>query len=268
MVNILIADDNIYYAKMLMNVINTDIDTNIKVTHLAVDGKETLDILENNQIDVTLLDLKMPIYDGMYILDKLKQEQKDKYEQSIIVISGETEMLYKINSQPYVYCALNKVCSISKIIDTIKELVEDKEQEKQTNNVKNNIIKQLQYLNYNLSHKGTQYLIDAILLIYNRGDYDIFNLKEDVYPIIAKRYNKSIHNIKCDINKANDYMYRVCKKERIRKYFKFFDDSKPTVKNVIYTILNKVIKNSNAEEKKCEKILYNNFNHNYITNNF
>ena len=38
MVNILIADDNIYYAKTLMNIIN-DNDSNIKVTHIAVDGK-------------------------------------------------------------------------------------------------------------------------------------------------------------------------------------------------------------------------------------
>lgn len=61
MVNILIADDNIYYAKMLMNTINVDTNKNIRVTHISVDGKETLEILENNNIDVVLLDLKTPI---------------------------------------------------------------------------------------------------------------------------------------------------------------------------------------------------------------
>lgn len=250
MINILIADDNIYYAKTLMNIINNENREDIKVTHIAIDGKETLDILKNNKIDIVLLDLKMPIYDGLYILNKLEEEQKDKYKQSIIIISGEVEMLYKINNQPFVYYAFDKLCSISKIVDKINELVEDKNEEKRKNMIKNKIVKQLQYLNYNLSHKGTQYLIEAILLIYNIGDYDILNLKEDVYPIIAKRYNKSIHNIKCDINKANDYMYRVCKRERVRKYFKFFDDSKPTVKNVIYTILNKITKNTDIEEEK------------------
>lgn len=241
MINVLIADDNIYYAKTLMNIINNENNKDIKVTHIAVDGKETLDILENNEIDIALLDLKMPIYDGIYILNKLREKQIDKYQQSIIVISGESEMLYKINDQSYVYYSFNKLTSISNVIEKIKELVEDKNEKKRKNVVKYRIIKQLQYLNYNLSHKGTQYLIDAILIIYEREDFDILNLKEDIYPIIAKRYNKSIHNIKCDINKANDYMYKVCKRERIRKYFKFFDDSKPTVKNVIYTILNKVI---------------------------
>lgn len=252
MVNILIADDNIYYAKMIMNIINTDINSNIKVTHIAVDGKETLEILQNNKIDIALLDLKMPIYDGTYILEKLNKEQRKKYEKSIIVVSGEIEMMYKLKiyDQPCVYCILNKVCNISEIVDKINELVKEKEQIKKISNVKNKIIKQLQYLNYNLAHKGTQYLIDSILLIYESGEYDIFNLKEDVYPIVAKKYNKTLHNIKCDINKANDYMYKVCKRERIKRYFRFFDDSKPTVKNVIYTILNKIIKDSNIEKEK------------------
>lgn len=250
MVNILIADDNIYYAKTLMNIINNDINEDIKVTHIAVDGKETLDILQNNKIDIVLLDLKMPIYDGLYILNILKEKQIYKYEQSIIVISGESEMIYKMKNYQYVYCILDKLCSISNITDKIKELVKYKKEVKEELNVKNKIIRQLQYLNYNLSHKGTQYLIEAILIIYNKKEYDIFNLQEDIYPIIAKRYGKSIYNVKCDINKANDYMYKICKKERIRKYFKFFDGSKPTVKNVIYTILNKIVEKSIIENEK------------------
>ena len=76
MVNILIADDNIYYARTLMNIINNEMNNNIKLTHIAIDGKETLDILKCNKIDVVLLDLKMPIYDGIYILEKLKKEKK------------------------------------------------------------------------------------------------------------------------------------------------------------------------------------------------
>lgn len=240
MVNILIADDNIYYARTLMNIINNEMNNNVKVTHIAIDGKETLDILKYNKIDVVLLDLKMPIYNGIDILEKLKKEKINRYEQSIIVISGEIEMLLKVRNESYVYCVLDKLSSISNIIDKINELVKDKNEKNKEIQIKNKITKQLQYLNYNLAHKGTQYLMDAIILIYHRGDDDIFNLKEDIYPVIAKKYNKTIYNIKSDINKANDYMYKICKKERIRKYFKFFDDSKPTVKNVIYTILNKI----------------------------
>ena len=238
MVNILIADDNLYYAKML---INADSKGNIKVTHISVDGKETLDILENNNIDIVLLDLKMPIYDGRCIINKLREDGKDNYEQSIIAISGERELINEVRLDSYVYYALDKVCDISKIIDKLEELINEKQKIKEEQDTEKVIISQLQYLNYNLGHKGTQYLIEAIMLIYQSGEYDIFNLKEDIYPIIAKKHKKTIHNIKGDINRANDYMYKVCKKAKIKEYFKFFDDTKPTVKNVIYTILNKYL---------------------------
>lgn len=240
MVNILIADDNIYYAKMLMNTINASENNDMKVTHIAIDGKETLNILQNNKIDILLLDLKMPIYSGKYILDELKKDNNEKYKQSIIVISGEPELLSEIINNTYVYYFFDKTCSFSKIIDKIEELVKCKNEEKRENIVKDKVIEQLQFLNYNLSHKGTQYLIEAILIIYQNKKFDVFNLKEDIYPIIAYNHNEIIHNVKCSINKANDYMYKVCKKETLHTYFKFFDDTKPTVKNVIYTILNKI----------------------------
>lgn len=240
MINILIADDNIYYAKILMNTINGELRNNIKVSHIATDGQETISLLQTCQIDIILLDLKMPIYNGIDILNIIEKKQMKQYKESIIVISGEDEMLNGIRENEYIYRILNKICSISKIIDTINELLENKQENKKQQNIKRQLVKELQYLNYNLSHKGTLYLIDTIILIYNKKDNETFNLKEEIYPIIAKRYDETIHNIKSNINKANDYMYRVCKEERIQSYFKFFDRTKPTVKNVIYTIITKI----------------------------
>ncbi len=60
MVNVLIADDNIYYAKLLMDLIN---DEEVRVCNIAITGKEALNIIQkSNNIDVILLNLKMPIY--------------------------------------------------------------------------------------------------------------------------------------------------------------------------------------------------------------
>ena len=64
MVNILIADDNIDYAVNLMNYISKE-NNNIKVCNIAKNGKETLEILNlKDNIDIILLDYKMPIYNG------------------------------------------------------------------------------------------------------------------------------------------------------------------------------------------------------------
>ena len=134
MVNILIADDNVDYAITLMNYINEKND-NIRVCNIAKDGKETINILNtDNNIDVILLDYKMPFYNG--------------------------------------------------------------------NQVVNKIINELFYLNYDISQRGTQYLVSTIEYICLNNDY-INNLEKYVYPIIAKFYNATPNNVKCRIHKKN-----------------------------------------------------------------
>ena len=89
MINILIADDNIEYAVNLMNYINKT-NENIQICNIACNGKETLEILnKEDDIDIVLLDYKMPFYDGQEILDSIID--KNKYSNSIVIISGEIE---------------------------------------------------------------------------------------------------------------------------------------------------------------------------------
>ncbi len=60
MVNVLIVEDNIYYAKSLMDLINNE---KVRVCNIAINGMEALNIIQRNEaIDVILLELKMPIY--------------------------------------------------------------------------------------------------------------------------------------------------------------------------------------------------------------
>ena len=70
MINVLIVDDNIGYAKKLMDYIN--MSNEIKVLRIALNGKEAIDILNNrDDIDVFLLDLKIPKYNGIEVLDMI-----------------------------------------------------------------------------------------------------------------------------------------------------------------------------------------------------
>ena len=66
------------------------------------------------------------------------------------------------------------------------------------------------------------------------------NLQSDIYPIIAKKYNKTIYNVKSSINKATECMYYECDVGRLEKYFRLFDDMKPTVKQVVFAVINKL----------------------------
>ena len=70
-------------------------------------------------------------------------------------------------------------------------------------NIRRKIVLKLIELGYNLKYKGTFYLIDAIEYCYTNNKSDTLNnLEKNVYMHVAKKYNKSLNNIKTNIIKA------------------------------------------------------------------
>ena len=115
MVNILIIDDNIFYAKKLMDYINKS--NKIKVLNIAINGEEAIKLLNtNNNIDIFLLDLKMPKYDGIKVLELINEEKKKKYINSCIIISGEFDYIQKLRKNQMIYSILQKNIEFEKII--------------------------------------------------------------------------------------------------------------------------------------------------------
>ena len=238
MVNVLIVDDHIFFAKKLMDYINTYKD--IKVLNIAVDGKEALDLLNNKEdIDIFLLDLKMPGYNGLEVLEKISIEKRDKYKNSCIVISGEPEFIQKLSKNEIVYKLLYKTMSLSEITDNIIEMAENKNQQKNIESLKKSITDELLYLGYNISHIGTRYLIDAIYYISTQTNKNYDNLKRDIYPYVSKQYKTTVHNVKNNIARATDNMYYNCERIRLLEYFNIHEEYKPNIKTIIHTIIDK-----------------------------
>lgn len=238
MVNVLIVDDNIFFAKKLMDYINTY--KNIKVLNIAVDGKEALDLLNNKEdIDIFLLDLKMPIYNGLEVLEKISNEKREKYKDSCIVISGEPEFIQQLSKNKIVSKLLYKTMSLSEITDNIIKIAENKNQQKKLESIKKRITDEVLYLGYNISHIGTRYLIDTIYYISVQTNKNCENLKRDVYPYISKQYKTNVHNVKNNIARATDNMYYNCEHMRLLEYFNIQQEYKPNIKTIIHTIIDK-----------------------------
>lgn len=233
MFTILIADDNINFAKLLVNdIISTRED--LRIIKIATNGKEALELMNSYQIDIVLLDLKMPIYNGIQVLNMLSKEKQKQYERSVIVITGEADYAPEILKNPLVaYIALKGFGQHEQILNKIDSLVE----EKSNSLVYKKIISELSSIGYNLNHNGTKYLIDTIFEIYLHQDSFQGNLQKEIYPIISFYHHKSIHNIKCSITRATENMVYYCNSETFDKYFNGF---KPTTKTVINIILNRL----------------------------
>ena len=240
MIKVLIIDDNLLFARKLMNHMN-ETNHEIKVCYIAINGKEAVEILNHrDDIDIFLLDLNIPGYNGIEVLERIEESRKSKYKNSCIAISGDISLMTKLRKNSMVYNVISKGCEFSKIMKEINNLINEKKQIDKEKLIKTKILEELLYIGYNISHKGTTYLIDAIFYVTTNLESDIDNLKKDIYPKIAIKYNQSSNNIKCDIIRATENMYCKCDKNRIKEYFAYWQEMKPNVKTVIYTVANKI----------------------------
>lgn len=247
MLELLVVDDNMYFSKTLINNVVQN-NPNLRLCMIATDGQEALDIISKRKLDIILLDLKLPVCSGLEVLDILEKNNKEIYNNSIIVISGETDMISEVVNNPLVYDYLIKGIGMEKVVETINNLCKEKEMEILTLNkkrktamlIKKQIYQELSKIGYNVHYNGTKYLMETIYYLYCKKSHGTYKLEKEVYPIIAKKYSRNINTIKSDIIKATKKINYDNRENELKKYFSYFLDNKIKPKLVINTVLNKI----------------------------
>lgn len=86
--NILVVDDSSVMRKMIIRSIHiTGLD--IGEVHEAENGREGLDLLDKNWVDLLFIDVNMPIMNGMEMLDLVRGNPETR-DLSILIISTES----------------------------------------------------------------------------------------------------------------------------------------------------------------------------------
>lgn len=242
MLNLLVVDDNLYFDKLLINNIAKSFANDFNLCIIATDGKEALLEIESNSFDIILLDLKLPKFNGVEILEELNLNYKNQYNNSVLVISGESDLLYKIVHNPCVFSYINKIDGIDSILKELYNLIQIQKEEKYRNGLRNSIIQELQKINYNVAYNGTMYICDTINTIIKNDKIHKYKLKRDIIPILTEKYNTTYSNIKMNIMNSTENMFFECKQEILNKYFGYTVIEKPSLKIVIDTVIDKLYK--------------------------
>ncbi len=231
MYNLLVIDNN---STELINDINYILDnnSNIKICYISKTIEGCFNKLNSITIDFILLNAD---YNNSYhkLINYIRKNHLYRYKKSIIIKSSNTNF-----ENEYIYSFNLKIEDISKNLDL---LINYRNNEQDLLFIKRKIQQELIKLNYNYSYIGTQYLVDAILEIYKSGYNLEGNLIKEIYPIIAKRYRKKVNTIYCNIKQSTKNMILNCNKQEIKDYFNYEYFIKPKVKEIIITILNKII---------------------------
>lgn len=179
MLKTLIVDDNLQYVKMFLN---TTINKfkEIHVTHIATTVKEALDIISTNYIDLIFLDLKLPDSNGIEIINKINflNNIKTPY---IIVISGDIALSSEINRKCNILDIINKLENNNVLYNKIERIIHTATILNNKENIKKEISKELAEIGYNWKYKGTNYILEAILYIYESNNMDLLDNLEKMY---------------------------------------------------------------------------------------
>jgi len=208
MINAMIVSDNLNFVEKVVNEISIK-SLDINVSNISTSFESAIYCAVKNNPDIIFSDTK---------IDKQYNSLLSKAYPNNLVVMDENE-IFKID-----------------ILEHIHTLTEIKNADK--NRLR--IIHELKNLGYNLKYSGTYYLIDTILTISLNKNKKTANLQSGIFPIIAKKYNRTTFNVKASINRATDCMYAECNIERLKEYFHFSVDTKPTVKQVVFAVLENI----------------------------
>ena len=211
MINSIILTNNIHFIKNILENVDPDISCRI-MTSIS----EIRHGLIGNEIDLIFLD------------DNLNKNFKD----AILHLCGDFTILLKLK-EDFKDGVLNPT-----IQSKLQKIVERNQKEV----IRNRVLLELQYLGFSIKHQGTYFMLEIILEILNQEDDISYNLSSDILPTLAEKHGKKADNIRRSVISATEQMYFSCDVERMKKYFYFHDDTRPTPKDVIYAVVNKFIR--------------------------
>ena len=120
-IKVFITDDSREHVTMMREIIN--LQDNMEVIGCTYDGISLLEKLKTTEVDVLLLDIVMPNFDGIQVLQKLASDNTHKRPKNIIVFSAfnQESLLVKSSELGADYFVM-KPFNVNHIIDLINDL--------------------------------------------------------------------------------------------------------------------------------------------------
>lgn len=237
MIKIMIAEDNKELALNYRNFLTND--DKIEVISCTSNGYSTLEEYLKLKPDILLLDLDLPLMNGIEIVNELSNVPKERNLCNIIIISGAIDLRSKLLNTSKIFKILPKPCSFSELLCTIKET--NIYNNNHINLDKNQLNSLLLKLSFNLYSKGTKYLIDCIS-IANDEPTLLYNIST-LYTLIATQNHTTPQIIKWSICNSLSAMNRFVNKELLYSFFCEYDGRNLTPKYFITLLLNYISKN-------------------------
>ena len=242
-IKILMIDDNVNLIEMVREYFKDH--NKIELAIESHDGEDGLNKILNSagNYDVILLDLIMPVKDGLYVLEELK---KRGIEKNIIVETSynEPKIIRKVSEYGVNYYVL-KPFNLSDLEDKILSVF-DTQESKTINlyhsNLQISITKMLHELGMPSHIKGYQYIREGITMIYNDPNI-IGGITKELYPELASKFDTTVSRVERAIRHAIEVAWGRGDVDVLSSYFGYTISNlkgKPTNSEFIAMISDKL----------------------------
>lgn len=251
-----IADDNANMLDILTRVINAD--KNLDVVGTADNGEDIIERIRQNEPDVVLLDIVMPQFDGLTVMEMVNNDDYIQKKPSFIVISAigrdnVTEDAFNIGAAYYIMkpfnneMLINRIKLIGKSTSIIHPIKEEKVVARDNaaisdRNLETNITDIIHDIGIPAHIKGYQYLRDSIMMAVK--DACVINsITKILYPTIGKRYQTTPSRVERAIRHAIEVAWNRGNTDTLNDMFGYTISSgkgKPTNSEFIALISDKI----------------------------
>jgi two-component system response regulator (stage 0 sporulation protein A) len=257
-ITVLIADDNKDFCDIVSQFLGKQED--IDVVGIANDGMEALDLVRKYQPDVVVLDIIMPHLDGLGVLERLNEDDLEKFPKVIILSAvGQdkiTQRAIALGADYYIV----KPFDLEVFLQRIRELAvmdymddgqlqslssipakapSDTSRERSLETDITNIIHEI---GVPAHIKGYQYLREAITMVVNNIEL-LSGITKELYPGIAHKFNTTPSRVERAIRHAIEVAWSRGRVDTINKLFGYTvhdEKGKPTNGEFIAMVADKL----------------------------
>lgn len=230
---------------------------NIHVLASAHNGKEALLMLEAERVDILLMDIVMPVQDGLSVLNQI-QSMKPEKRPAVFIHTAflDNRLLQELQKLNVVYCFV-KPMGPEYLVPRILQLMRSRDQESQSafekddlslshrssEEVNTEITRQIRAVGIPAHLRGYHYLRSAILYTVEAKDPSTVAVTKDIYPFISKQFNTRPPLVERAIRNAIEIAWTRGNTRVLHQYFGYTIDDfkgKPTNAEFIAMIADRV----------------------------
>ncbi len=229
----LLIDDNKELCETLKDYFEAQDD--LVISGIAHNGQQALEMLGQEMPDVMILDLIMPHFDGIYVLEQLNAEYEERPKVIILTAfsqEGMTRKAVELGAQYYIL----KPFDLDVLGNRIRQLVNGTTGAQiinfhpKTRNLDVDVTNLIHQMGVPAHVRGYQYLRDAIIFVIREMSL-LGAVTKELYPMVAEKYNTTPSRVERAIRHAIELAWDRGNVELMNKVFGYTIDverGKPT----------------------------------------